>query len=176
MEMKEDVNDGFSKILGIFRPRPTITERPNTKDKWFRDPNTLVNYCNSELLFVFCCIFSNGSLFNKSMHSLLLLLLLKHYHKLRILQYYLLVVYFNSIFNTQNCTGQTSNSHNFAFAVDNERGATDLNCRRERTELGRQVHAKRAHFLVFLNFLNQASVSFEELMTAERQRVAENRE
>ncbi|CBY14918.1 unnamed protein product [Oikopleura dioica] len=41
LTMRKDVNDGFSKILGIYRPRPTITERPNTKDKWFRDPTTL---------------------------------------------------------------------------------------------------------------------------------------
>ena len=40
-----DQHDGFSSVLGIFLPRPTIQIIPEfaKKLKWFRDPSTKVS-------------------------------------------------------------------------------------------------------------------------------------
>ena len=38
---KENVNDGYSASLGIFKPKPSISEIPDwIKENWFRDPNS----------------------------------------------------------------------------------------------------------------------------------------
>ena len=38
---REWVHDGWSKVLAIFRPKPTISSIPScVKSKYFRDPNS----------------------------------------------------------------------------------------------------------------------------------------